>query len=637
MAAQLAITIRAFDKTARAFSLARKGLMGVSGALVNVKTALVGVVGAAGFGALIKQGLAAGDSLAKTADKIGVTTEALAGMQHAAELTGVSTETMNMALQRFTRRASEAAIGTGEAKGALIELGLNAKELNKLPLDQQMEKVADAMQGLETQSDRVRIAMKLFDSEGVALVNTLGGGSEALREMIDEAEHLGLALSRTDTAQIEAANDAFTRAKGVLTGLSNQLAVSFAPILQLIADTFRQSALDSADFGNTGQRVADAIVGAFAKVQGALHGVKMFILQLRIGFIQLGRYIASSLAPALQAIIDIYNRIAGFLGKPLIENPIQQFADEAKESVTTLKNELLAMQEIDPAANILEAYEAIKVKSRETAEQIAADKLAQVNKDKESEANKTQWQLYQDELTAKSTKARNEFEALSASDKTKHVLGQLQTLTAGSQKQSKKLFALQKSAAIANAIVQTIEASVIAFKAGGGFPMGIPMAALTVAQGMAKVSAIKSQSFDGGGFTGSGSRTGGVDGKGGFHAILHPQETVIDHTKPNIPNIASKLPSFEGGGYTGGAMPATNNSVTNNIDNSTNTTSSTNRNEKTEQQVIVNQTINVTTGVQGTVRAEIANLMPQISEAAQNAVLEARMRGGAYSKQLMGR
>ena len=38
-------------------------------------------------------------------------------------------------------------------------------------------------------------------------------------------------------------------------------------------------------------------------------------------------------------------------------------------------------------------------------------------------------------------------------------------------------------------------------------------------------------SFDGGGFTGSGSRSGGIDGKGGFPAILHPNETVIDHTK----------------------------------------------------------------------------------------------------------
>ena len=38
-------------------------------------------------------------------------------------------------------------------------------------------------------------------------------------------------------------------------------------------------------------------------------------------------------------------------------------------------------------------------------------------------------------------------------------------------------------------------------------------------------------SWDGGGYTGSGSRSGGIDGKGGFVAMLHPQETVIDHTK----------------------------------------------------------------------------------------------------------
>src|SRR5690606_15690391 len=38
-------------------------------------------------------------------------------------------------------------------------------------------------------------------------------------------------------------------------------------------------------------------------------------------------------------------------------------------------------------------------------------------------------------------------------------------------------------------------------------------------------------SFDGGGFTGSGARSGGIDGRGGFPAILHPNETVVDHTR----------------------------------------------------------------------------------------------------------
>jgi len=38
-------------------------------------------------------------------------------------------------------------------------------------------------------------------------------------------------------------------------------------------------------------------------------------------------------------------------------------------------------------------------------------------------------------------------------------------------------------------------------------------------------------SFEGGGYTGAGSRTGGLDGRGGFLSMVHPNETVVDHTK----------------------------------------------------------------------------------------------------------
>ena len=54
--------------------------------------------------------------------------------------------------------------------------------------------------------------------------------------------------------------------------------------------------------------------------------------------------------------------------------------------------------------------------------------------------------------------------------------------------------------------------------------------ALLAIAGIMAVSAIM-KSFDGGGFTGTGTRSGGVDGKGGFMAVMHPNETVIDHTK----------------------------------------------------------------------------------------------------------
>ena len=93
--------------------------------------------------------------------------------------------------------------------------------------------------------------------------------------------------------------------------------------------------------------------------------------------------------------------------------------------------------------------------------------------------------------------------------------------------------------------------------------------------------------LDGGGYTGSGPRSGGLDGKGGFMAMLHPRETVVDHTK---------------GQGVGGDT------------------------------ITVNQNINVTTGVQQTVRAEVMGLMPQIAEASKAAVLDAKRRGGAFGK-----
>lgn len=47
--------------------------------------------------------------------------------------------------------------------------------------------------------------------------------------------------------------------------------------------------------------------------------------------------------------------------------------------------------------------------------------------------------------------------------------------------------------------------------------------------------------------------------------------------------------------------------------------------------VTVVQNINVTTGVQQTVRAEVLGLMPQIAEASKAAVLDARRRGGSFA------
>ncbi len=368
---QVNIIIRALDKTKKGFGSATKGLKAITGSVLNMKTAIVGAVGAGGFGALIKSSINAGDELAKTADKLGVTTQALAGLRHAAELTGVSTGTMDMALQRFTRRAAEAAKGTGEAKGALQELGIDAESLVRLPLDEQMNIVSDAMQGVGTQADRVRLAMKLFDSEGVALVNTLGGGSDALKQMTEEAEHLGLTLSRTDTAQMEMANDSITRLMGVFKGLTNQLAVAFSPVITFVSDAFRQAALDSTAFGNIGQKVAIAVAKAFGTVRQIMHAVEIVFKSSQLAVMEMANAIGSNLIPPLQAFINIYNKIAEFLGVPLITESAAQIMGNLPEDIAALEKELAVLKTMNPGHELSESMQEFIIANREVAQSVA--------------------------------------------------------------------------------------------------------------------------------------------------------------------------------------------------------------------------------------------------------------------------
>jgi phage-related protein len=54
--------------------------------------------------------------------------------------------------------------------------------------------------------------------------------------------------------------------------------------------------------------------------------------------------------------------------------------------------------------------------------------------------------------------------------------------------------------------------------------------------------------FEGGGYTGDAPRSGGVDGKGGFPAILHPQETVVDHYGDSAAAMTNAAKAFSESG-----------------------------------------------------------------------------------------
>jgi len=210
---------------------ARKKLAGLGAGLLSG-------LGLVAFVAGIKSAFTAIDTLAKTSDSLGITTEKLAGLRFAAEQTGLSTEGLDKALSKMVRSVGEAERGTGVAKDAFKELGLSAEELGQLTPDQQFLAISDAISKTKTSTDKATLSYQIFGRQGVALVNTLELGADGLNEFQMEAEAAGIAVSRIDAAAIEKANDSINKAKQSVKGLGNSIAVILAPTLDALGRSF---------------------------------------------------------------------------------------------------------------------------------------------------------------------------------------------------------------------------------------------------------------------------------------------------------------------------------------------------------------------------------------------------------------
>lgn len=315
------------DSISKTMSIAAKATAGAS-------------VAAAGSLALIyNQQAALIDQTAKFADRIGISTEALTQFRHASELTGVGSKNLDMSLQRMTRRISEAAQGSGEAAPALKQLGLDAQALGQMTPDQQLYALSDAFTQVESQSERVRLAFKLFDSEGVGMVNMLANGSDGLRSMADEADRLGITLSRIDAAKVEMANDAMYKVGVTTTALKQEITTQLAPIVAAMAEEFIAY---SQQFGGMNNMVAGGIhstVNGIGFLADAFRGVQLIIDSMTVAWdgFKLGFMVAS------QAITTGLHELGQFLFKVII-SPLQgvldlagNFSDEAASMAASLR------------------------------------------------------------------------------------------------------------------------------------------------------------------------------------------------------------------------------------------------------------------------------------------------------------
>lgn len=361
---QLNTTQKAGQKTAKDYAMEVRSLTNKFGSYASL---LGGAVIAAGL-AMVKNQLSQIDTLGKTADKLGLTTQALTEMRYAAELTGVDSKKLDMALQRMTRRVSEAAQGTGEAKNALKELGVSAQELNKLSPDEMFKKVADAMQNVDNQGDRVRLAFKLFDSEGVDLVNTLNLGSEGFDDIARKAEIAGIALTRIEANKVEQANDAILDGQKLFDGFAKQLTVAVAPALTDISKRLFGVAEEHGGMAKMAEKAWSFVLDAVGVVADAIRGFEIIFGVLETALYGLATYWIKTWDRMFSAVADVANLIPG-IDLDYENSGFAKFTRELEEDFEQTKQRLhdKAMEEI-PSVAIKKWNEEVTQQAEEAAD-----------------------------------------------------------------------------------------------------------------------------------------------------------------------------------------------------------------------------------------------------------------------------
>ncbi|MFG0293506.1 MAG: hypothetical protein ACF8MJ_10200 [Phycisphaerales bacterium JB050] len=300
--------------------------------IAKASALIAGVAGGA-MAVYVKRSMAAIDATAKFADRIGIAVDELTKLRLAAELTGVQASALDMGLQRMTRRIAEAARGTGEAVDALRALGLDAQALAAMSPDEQFRAIAEAMSRVESQGERVRLAFKLFDSEGVALVNTLALGADGLDEVGRKADALGISFSRVDAAAVERANDAITFLKRAIDGVSNSIAIALAPHLERSAKALTDWAGKGDNVAKVGVFIAKSFVVVKAAANDLVRGFQFLYEAAKVAIL----FIAESVTGLVSVVAGASTSVLEFLG--ISAGGLKDFAETARAMSASLQDQ----------------------------------------------------------------------------------------------------------------------------------------------------------------------------------------------------------------------------------------------------------------------------------------------------------
>lgn len=492
----------------------RANAMSATKSLKGMHVGIAGLVGVAGFGAMIKSSLAAGDAIGKMSDRLNISTESLSAFRHLVELNGESTENFEKSITRMARSIGEAERGFGTGKKAFEDLGISLDMLLGKSADEQFLIISDAINNVESSAQQASIASDIFGRSGVGLLNTIAQGRDGFKSAKEEVDKYGLALSRVDAAMIEAANDAILRSQQVMKGAALTATTQLAPYIEQVANEFVKLGTEGNGFAGIFKNIVTKMVVGWSYIKNAFNGVIFVFDLLKSGLYKMGAVWADVFAfiyndvlvptseKILRALVYPFEKALEFASeysdsaKSMLEGLNESLKFDRVEGLDnfafTMNNAALeaqsnmydALSKIVPIDEIKENLDKVFVAAEERAE--AAVKKTQLT------PQITYDDLLEDKAGEEEVKKKvGQYDFILDKEKSfQEKLGQIK------QSGSKKFAALQKAIALKDAIVTGFSAVQKAW-ASAPFPYNVPAVALTGAAVAANIQGIRGQAHSG--------------------------------------------------------------------------------------------------------------------------------------------
>lgn len=268
-------------------------------------TATVGAVASAVVALGVKM-VDLGGEIDDNAQRLGLSTEQYQLWSFAMTKAGTDVTALQRGMIQLSTWTEELSQGQADALKTLDDLGIGYEEFMALDNAGQLETITNALQGMENQTEKARLAQELFGNrvgqQLMPLFNEEQGSIEKLNETLREQ---GVIVGNENIQAAAKLGDKIDLLKSTFTSFGLKLATDVFPEIGQLIDGFQELATGSE---NASQTIATSLTGVVDKVVGMLpdfiDGVVNLLFNLLDGIIPIIPDLAVKLFDILANLLD---------------------------------------------------------------------------------------------------------------------------------------------------------------------------------------------------------------------------------------------------------------------------------------------------------------------------------------------